>query len=102
MSQTRSIIPSHACSPSRRGYRQKIKTQMEWIITIHDNKTDVQECSITAGKISHPNSNSNNRVQSSKIKHNRLTSKCDHEHSYPLSPRSMLRRLTRVSSLTWR
>src|ERR1044072_6220778 len=50
MSQTRSIIPSHACSPSRRGYRQKIKTQMEWIIIIHDNKTHVQECSITAGK----------------------------------------------------
>src|ERR1044072_1387688 len=49
MSQTRSIIPSHACSPSRRGHRQKIKIQREWII-IHDNKTDVQECSITAGK----------------------------------------------------
>src|ERR1044072_8713646 len=50
MSQTRSIIPSHACSPSRRGHRQKIKTQKEWIIIIYDNKTDVQECSITAGK----------------------------------------------------
>src|ERR1044072_3209704 len=101
MSQTRSIIPSYACSPSRRGYRQKIKTQMEWVIIIHDNKTDVQECSITAGK-SHPNSNSNNRVQSSKIKHNRSTSKHDHEHSYPLSPRSTLLRLARGSSLTWR
>src|ERR1044072_1487076 len=54
MSQTRPIIPSHACSPSRRGHRQKIKTQMEWIIIIHYNKTDVRECSITAGKISHP------------------------------------------------
>src|ERR1044072_9378064 len=50
MSQTRSIIPSHACSPSRRGHRQKIKAQKEWIIIIYDNKTDVQECSITAGK----------------------------------------------------
>src|ERR1044072_7897176 len=50
MSQTRSIIPSHACSPSRRGHRQKIKTQKEWIIIIYDNKTDVQECSIRAGK----------------------------------------------------
>src|ERR1044072_1658517 len=50
MSQTRSKIPSHACSPSRRGHRQKIKTQKEWIIIIHDNQTDVQECSITAGK----------------------------------------------------
>src|ERR1044072_85320 len=50
MSQTRPIIPSHACSPSRRGHRQKIKTHKEWIIIIHDNKTDVQECSITAGK----------------------------------------------------
>src|ERR1044072_6895180 len=50
MSQTRSIIHSHACSPSRRGHRQRIKTQKEWIIIIYDNKTDVQECSITAGK----------------------------------------------------
>src|ERR1044072_9691922 len=31
------------------GHRQRIKTQKEWII-IYDNKTDVQECSITAGK----------------------------------------------------
>src|ERR1044072_7422798 len=50
MSQPRSIIPSHACSPSRRGHRQRIKTQKEWIIITYDNKTDVQECSITAGK----------------------------------------------------
>src|ERR1044072_2351958 len=50
MSQTRSIIPSHACSPSRRGHRQRIKTQKGGIIIIYDNKTDVQECSITAGK----------------------------------------------------
>src|ERR1044072_1407025 len=50
MSQTRSIIPSHACSPSRRGHRQRIKFQKEEIIIIYDNKTDVQECSITAGK----------------------------------------------------
>src|ERR1044072_7917257 len=66
MSQTRSIIHSHACSPSRRGHRQKIKTQKEWIIIIHDNKTDVQEYSITAGKYPTQNSNSNIRVQSSK------------------------------------
>src|ERR1044072_7406050 len=32
------------------GHRQRIKTQKEWIIIICDNKTDVQECSITAGK----------------------------------------------------
>src|ERR1044072_3783480 len=50
MSQTRSIIPSHACSTSRRGRRQRIKTQKRWIIIIYDNKNDVQECSITAGK----------------------------------------------------
>src|ERR1044072_6302980 len=50
MSQTHSIIPSRACSPSRRGHRQRIETQEEWIIIIYDNKTDVQECSITAGK----------------------------------------------------
>src|ERR1044072_843715 len=102
MSQTRSIIPSHACSPLRRGHRQRIKTQKGWIIIIYDNKTDFQECSITAGKISHPNSNSNNKVQSSKIQHNRSTPKHDHEHSYSLSPRSTLLRLARGSSLTWR
>src|SRR5580765_4591655 len=50
MSQTRPIIPSHACSPSRRGHRQRIKSQKEWIVIIYNNKTDVQECSITAGK----------------------------------------------------
>src|ERR1044072_4703915 len=50
MSPTRPIIPSHACSPSRRGHRQRIKTQTDWIIIIYDDKTDVQECSITAGK----------------------------------------------------
>src|ERR1044072_8317544 len=29
---------------------RELKTQKEWIIIIYDNKTDVQECSITAGK----------------------------------------------------
>src|ERR1044072_480124 len=29
---------------------RKNKTQKEWTIIIHDNKTEVQECSITAGK----------------------------------------------------
>src|ERR1044072_9409192 len=52
MSRTCFIIPSQVCSPSRRGHRQRIKTQTEWIIIIYDDKTDVQECSITAGKYS--------------------------------------------------
>src|ERR1044072_4059417 len=102
MSQTRSIITSHACSPSRRGHRQRIKSQKKWIIIIYNNKTDVQECSITAGKYPTQNSNSNNRVQSSKIKHNRSTPKHDHEPSYSLCPGSTLLRLARGSSLTWR
>src|ERR1044072_1719379 len=50
MSQTHSIIPSRACIPSRRGHRQRIKTQKEWIIIIYDNKTDVQERNKTAGR----------------------------------------------------
>src|ERR1044072_4839316 len=50
MSQTRPIIPSHACRPSRRGHRQKTKTKKEGVIITYDNKPDVQECSITAGK----------------------------------------------------